>query len=104
MKVELEIWEIRKGKITQLKNTTTNEIYKINHKPRFIPPVKKHYIHSWIELNKFKTFNIDDFIKKYPQYNKKDYRKRLNHEISRMVVEKKWIQISNNMFKVKKYE
>jgi len=70
--------------------------FKVKKRPRNI---KKSYLQKWIELNDIQVFSLDRFFKVYPKQRRN---KRLNHNIAKLIKEKKIVQVGKNQFQVLK--
>jgi len=59
--------------------------------------IKLSYLEKWVQNNNFEVFTLEQFFKAYPKQKKNNL---LNRNISRLIADKKIIQLGKNKFKV----
>ena len=115
MNIEATVWKITDGEIIELKHNDTiftkkqpkttrietpMEIIGISSSPNKKPRghgIKQCYLEKWITNNDFDVFTLDMFYKAYPMQKEN---KNLDSNISKLIAEKKIIQLGKNKFKV----
>ena len=110
--IEAIIWKIEAGKITELKHNnnvfvlkepeTPMEIIAISSSPEkpkksHVHNFKKSYLEKWIKSIDYDVFTLEQFYKEYPLQQKN---RHLSRNISRLISDKKLIQLGKNKFKV----
>jgi len=98
IKIEGELWEIQQGIITAIKYN--GEIYNLKKKTQRVMMEKQPFLKKWIKNNNIQRFNIKQFYKVYPRFERKDYQKRLHSTIAKMIEKKELIQLGNDEFQV----
>jgi len=66
-------------------------------KKKYKHGIKQSYLEKWIQTIPYDVFTLDQFYKAYPKQRKN---RKLSSIISRLIVEKKIIQLGKNKFKV----
>ena len=118
-KIEVDVWNMREGEITELKHNDTiftikqpkttrieipMEITAISSSPakkKYPHGVKISYLEKWIQSNTFDGFTLDMFFKAFP---KQKENKNLNSNISKLIADGMLVQMGKDRFKVKRGE
>lgn len=98
-KVEAEVYELREQNITILK--LEDVLYYQDVKRRkFTPQPKESTIVKWARLHKKTIINLEEFYLEYPQYKRAGYKRRTERILSKLIDQKKILQLSATKFKV----
>jgi len=97
--ISAHVWEVKEGKVIAIKYNDL--IYQIRiQQNRKKGKEKEAYLKKWIRENNVTRFNLKQFYNDYPKFIRKDYQKRLQQTISRMIGKKEIIQMGNDEFQV----
>ena len=105
MDINVTIWSMDNGEITELKHNDLFFVLKQNNLEPFYKPIAKEYKHNikisylekWIRNGKFEVFTLDQFFKSYPKQRNNN---RLNKHIFDLVDKKIISQLGKDKFKV----
>jgi hypothetical protein len=80
MKVEANVYEVKARELYALEY---NGI--VFYKDTNCKATGKSILEKWITDKQVKGFNVDDFIKDYPQFSRSQYRRHLDSTISKLI-------------------
>ena len=118
-KIEVDVWNMREGEITELKHNDTiftkkqpktdrietpMEIIAISSSPskkKYPHGIKLSYLEKWIQNNNFEVFTLDQFYNAYPMQKKNI---NLDSIVLRLLETKKIAQLSKDKYMVNRGE
>ena len=97
--INAHVWEVKQGKVIAIKYNDL--VYQLRiQQNRKKGKVKEAYLKKWIRENDIQRFKLKHFYNAYPKFERRDYQKRLEQTISRMIMKNELIQLGNDEFQV----
>ena len=81
MKVEATVFEVKARELTALEYN--GQIFRKDFEYKSIG--NKSILEKWIVEKQIKGFNLEDFIKSFPQFKQSQYRHHLDSTISKLI-------------------